>query len=173
MFERIKNIMSGLGYVWKYGDLIRSVTVAWSSYPGLDSADDLRNWVRPLLLDVSALASLTATRIDDIVALAGVRLVDNNHTWTAIHSLALLARDGGFVDGVRVPQSQQAMLTRELFDLANSEIPENPAVILSAVGLLLYLLQQRQRQHCTLPAVPAGPQWSFRSIAAEPASVGR
>ena len=53
MFDRIKNIFSGLGYALKYGDVIRSVTTAWSRFPGLDDSEALRIWLRPLLTDAA------------------------------------------------------------------------------------------------------------------------
>jgi len=74
-----------------------------------------------------------------------IRLVDNNRTWTAIHSLAMLAYEGGFVDGVLIPQDKQIADTSELFTAISSEMPENPTIILSAIGLLLYLIRNRKR----------------------------
>ena len=142
MFERLKNMYNGITFVWKYGGVIRSVTTAWSTYPGLDDPDLLRLWIRPLVSDVATLTSLTPTQIDDVIAFAALRLIDNNHTWSAIHSLALLGRDRGFINGVRVPQDQQVTSTTELLEAITSETPENPAIILSAIGLILYLLQQ-------------------------------
>ena len=144
MFERLRNTLNGLSLAWKYGDILRSFTTAWSRWPGLDNPDELRIWVRPLLLDVATLTSLTPTPIDDMVAFTAIRLVDNNHAWTAIHSLALLGRDGGFADGVLIPQDKQVATTGELFATITSEMPENPTVILSAVGLLLYLLRGKR-----------------------------
>ena len=144
MFERLKNMINGINLAWKYGDILRSFTTAWSRYPGLDDSEMLRLWVRPLLLDVASLTALTPTPIDDYIAFTAIRLVDNNHTWTAVHSLAMLARDGGFTDGVLIPHGQQVATTGELFATISSEMPENPTIILSAIGLLLYLLRQRR-----------------------------
>ena len=144
MFERLKNMINGINLAWRYGDILRSFTTAWSRYPGLDSPDDLRTWVRPLLVDVASLTALTPTPIDDVIAFTAIRLVDNNHSWTAIHSLAMLAREGGFIDGVLIPHDQQVTTTGELFAAISSEMPENPTIILSAIGLLLYLLRQRK-----------------------------
>ena len=142
MFEKLKNWYNGLAFVWKYGGVIRSVTTAWSTYPGVSDSDLLRLWVRPLLSDVATLTSLTPTPIDDVIAHVAIRLVDNNHTWSAIHSLALLGRDSGFINGVRVPQDQRVATTNELLAAITSETPENPTIILSAIGLILYLIQQ-------------------------------
>jgi hypothetical protein len=75
-----------------------------------------------------------------------IRLVDNNNTWTAVHSLALLGRDGGFTDGVLIPHDKQVATTSELFEAISSEMPENPTIILSAIGLVLYLLRQRREK---------------------------
>jgi hypothetical protein len=145
MFDRLKNVLNTFSLAWKYGDILRSFTTAWSRYPGFDDSEDLRLWVRPLLLDVTTLTALTPTIVDDMIAFTAIRLVDNNRTWTAIHSLALLAQEGGFTDGVLIPQDQQIATTSELFTTISSEMPENPTVILSAIGLLLYLIRQRRR----------------------------
>jgi len=144
MFERLKNWYNGLTFVWKYGGIIRSLTTAWSTYPGLDDPDLLRLWIRPLLSDVATITSLTPTPIDDVIAHVAIKLVDNNHTWSAIHSLALLGRDSGFINGVRVPQ--QVASTSALLDTITSETPENPTIIISAIGLILYLIQQFTRK---------------------------
>ena len=144
-FERLKNVLNGLSLAWKYGDMLRSFTTAWSRYPGLDDSDMLRLWIRPLLLDVASLTALTKTPIDDYIAFTAIRIVDSNHAWSALHSLALLGRDGGFVDGVLIPQGQQVATTGELFTAISSEMPENPTVILSAIGLLLYLIRNSKR----------------------------
>jgi hypothetical protein len=141
MFERLKTFYNGVTFVWKYGGIIRSVTTAWSTYPGLEDSELLRLWVRPLLCDVATLTSLTPTPIDDVIALVAMRLVDNAHTWSAIHSLALLGRDSGLINGVRIPQDQQVASTNELLETITSATPENPAIILAAIGLILNLIQ--------------------------------
>ena len=141
MFEKLKNFYNGVTFVWKYGGMIRSFTTAWSMYPGLDDPDLLRLWLRPLLSDVATLTALTPTPVDDVIALVAMRLIDNNHTWSAIHSLALLGRDSGLINGIRIPQDQQVTSTKDLLDTAMSETPENPILILAAIGLILNLIQ--------------------------------
>ena len=145
MLKRLKNALNGIAFAWQYGDIIRSFTTAWSRYPGVDSSEDLKEWVRPLLLDVATLTALTPTPIDDVVVFAAIRLVDSRQAWTAIHSLVLLSRDGCFTDGVLIPQSQQVAATSDLFDSILSETPDDPVTVQSAVGLLLYLLHKRKR----------------------------
>ena len=143
MFEKLKNMFAGLSFVWKYGDLIRRVTIAWSSFPGWES-DLLRNWIRPLLLDVSVLTTLTKTPIDDAIALAAVRIIDNNHAWQAIYSLALLIRDGIGFEGTLIPQDVSGNAV-SVESIAREACPECPATGLAAIGLLLYLLQHNKR----------------------------
>ena len=144
MFDRLKNMFKTAGWVWKYGDLIRSVTTAWSSFPGWDS-ELLRNWIRPLLLDVSVLTTLTKTPIDNMIAHAAIKIVDSNRAWDAVYALALLVRDGIGFEGTLIPQdfSNGNVLTVDV--IAREAAPECPVTGLAAIGLLLYLLQNRQR----------------------------
>jgi hypothetical protein len=51
MFEKLKTFFSGLSYAWKYGDVFRSVTLAWSQFPGWEDSELLRLWIRPLVID--------------------------------------------------------------------------------------------------------------------------
>jgi hypothetical protein len=100
--------------------------------------------VRPLLTEAAVLAALTPTPIDDQIVNAAVKLVDNNHTWRMIHSLALLGRDAGWIEGVQIPRDQQANVTFTALDTMFEEVPENPALILTALGILLSLIQLRR-----------------------------
>ncbi len=73
MFDKIKNFFSGFVLFFQYGDVARSFTTAYTTYPGLDDADLLRVWIRPLLTDASSLSSLTRTKVDDMIVYAAVR----------------------------------------------------------------------------------------------------
>ncbi|HBT77643.1 MAG TPA: hypothetical protein DEB39_12140 [Planctomycetaceae bacterium] len=143
MFERLKNAISTLSFAWKYGDLVRSVLTAWSSFPGWDS-ELLRVWIRPLLLDVSVLTTLTKTKIDDMIVLAAVRIVDNNRAWDAMFALAMLVRDGVGLEGNLIPQDS-ADSNLSVDAIAREACPDCPATGLAAIGLILYLLQNRSR----------------------------
>jgi hypothetical protein len=145
MFQRIKTFFSGVGIVFKYGDIIGGVVSAWNSYPGLDDSEKIRRWIKPLLLDASTLALLTKTPIDDTIVIGAVRIVDHDRAWAAVHSLALLARDGGlFKDGILVPESAAYQSQLDEINAASKEIaPGCPILIHAAVGLILFLLQQR------------------------------
>lgn len=143
MFQRIKNLVSQIGMVWKYGGAIRSVTTALANYPGLDDSDALRLWIRPLLVDASALALLTKTSIDDMVVYASLKVVDNNHSWSAVHAMALLVRDGVGIEGVLVP-GQSGDLYETSKRIAEETMPECPAAVMAAIGVILFILQRKK-----------------------------
>ncbi len=144
MFNRIKNVISGIGYAFKYGDVIRSVTTAWADFPGLSDSEMLRQWLRPLLTDAGSLALLTQTTVDDIVVQAAMRILDNNNAWCVVHGMALLVRDGLNLDTSLVPGEGG-----DVFEMsrrvAGETMPECPAAVISAIGMILFLLQNRQR----------------------------
>ena len=144
MFERIKNFFSGIGLAFKYSDLIRIVTTAYATYPGLDDADLLRLWIRPILTDVSTLSSLTQTKVDDMVVYAAIRVVDNNHAWTAVHSMALLLQGGMNTEAALVPGDSGDMFDT-MRNVAVETMPECPSAVLTAIGIILFLLQRRKK----------------------------
>ncbi len=88
MFEKIKNIISGIGYAIEYGGTIRNVSLAWANFPGLSDSEMIRQWLRPLLTDAATLALLTKTTVDDIVVQAAMRILDNNNAWSVVHGIA-------------------------------------------------------------------------------------
>ena len=146
MFNKLRTLISGVGLVFKYGDLASGIVKAWNSFPGLDADESiLRKWLKSILLDASVLALLTKTPFDDTIVIGAIRLVDNDRVWTIIHTLAILARDGGvYKDGTLIPESEAyPELIAELDAASQEALPECPILINVAVGLLLFLLQQR------------------------------
>ena len=144
MFEKIKSIFSGIGYAIKYSDVIRRGTALWANYPGIEDGSALRIWLRPLLTDAASLALLTKTSVDDLVVRAAVKIVDNNHAWAVVHGMALLIRDGIGFNASLVPGESE-----DVFEMsrrvAKETMPECPAAVISAIGVILFLLQSRQR----------------------------
>ncbi len=119
MFEKIKNIFSGIGYAIEYGGTIRNVSLAWANFPGLSDSEMIRQWLRPLLTDAATLALLTKTTIDDIVVQAAMRILDNNHSWSVVHGIALLIRDGFQGSGTLVPENGD----RDVFEMSSLRKP--------------------------------------------------
>jgi hypothetical protein len=142
MFTKLKTFFAGLSYAWKYGDIIRNTTIAWSKFPGWNDSELLRIWVRPLMQDISILTTLTKTPIDDIIATAAIRIIDNNTSWAAVYALAQLVRDGFAIEGTLIPNDGKNKITVE--QIVNDACPECPAVGLTALGILLFLLQHRK-----------------------------
>lgn len=142
MLERIKNIFSGIGLAFKYGDTIRKITAIWANYPGIADSEALRTWIRPLLTDAGSLALLTQTNIDDIIVRAAVKIVDNNHAWDVVHGMMLLINDGFGVNALFVPGE-----TGDIFGMSRriaAEImPECPAAVIAAIGVILFLIKAR------------------------------
>jgi hypothetical protein len=122
--------------------VIRNVSLAWSKFPGWDDSELLRLWIRPLVQDAAVLTTLTKTPIDDIIVAAAIRVIDHNSSWSAIYALAQLVRDGLGYEGSLIPQSNGNTISVE--QIARDACPECPAVGLTAIGLLLFLLQQRR-----------------------------
>ncbi len=142
MFDKIKNFFSGLALFFQYGDVVRSFTTAYTTYPGLDDADLLRVWIRPLLTDASSLSTITQTRVDDMIVYAAIRIVDDNHAWSAVHSMAMLLRDGMHTDATLVPGDSGDMF-ETVRKVSEDVMPQCPSAVLSAIGLILFLLQRR------------------------------
>lgn len=157
MFNKLKTFFGNFGLFVKYGETIRAVATAWRSYPGLDDPTTLRTWVRPILVDISVLTTLTRTPIDDIIAGAAVRIVDNNSSWTVVHSMALFIRDSrAAVPSVSVSccdyeSKRNSVASRiritegnagSLETITREALPDCPHLAIAAVGLLLYLLQR-------------------------------
>jgi hypothetical protein len=147
MFEKLKLMFRGAGLVLKHGTLVGNLLAAWNRFPGIDDAENLRNWLRPLLHDAQALALLTQTQIDDTIAFVALRIVDSDRAWAVVHAMTLLARDGGvFKDGVLVPESTayQARMD-ELNKIAPEILPGCPVLVHAAIGLLLLLLNRKKQ----------------------------
>ena len=141
MFEKIKDFFTTISLTWKYSSTISSVLKAWSQFPGWNDSELLRLWIRPVLTDVTVLTLLTKTPIDDVIAAAAIRIVDNNTAWAAAFALAQLVRDGFRIENSLIPQSVGDVSVESI---AREACPECPAVGLTALGLLIYLLQQRK-----------------------------
>ena len=145
MFDKIKLMFQGASVVLRHSILLGKFITAWNAFPGLESSENLRIWLRPLLLDAHSLALVTKTPIDDAIAIAALRITENDKAWAAVHAMALLAQDGfAYQDGVVVPESTayQDIMTG-LSDAALEILPGCPVLFHAAIGLLLLLLQRK------------------------------
>jgi hypothetical protein len=143
MFERIKTFFTGVKYIWTYGPVITSMLKYFSTYPGYDDSDKLRTWLRPVILDLSVLTSMSKSTIDDKISLAAIHIIDSDHAWSAVHSLILLANDQSQKDGaIKIENYELRDNANETYlDIANEIQAENPAIIIAAIGLIIQLIQ--------------------------------
>jgi len=146
MFERIKTIFTTLKYAWSYSDTIASFLRHIAGYPGVDNSEKLRIWLRPVVVDLSMLTSLTQNTIDDAVARTAIRIIDSDRSWDAVYSLLMLTYDNTGIGGVKIPMEKMQSDTVETFYEVADDIPvENPAVIIAAIGLIIQLIQLFKR----------------------------
>jgi len=144
MLDRIRTFFTGVMYVWTYGPVITSMMKYISTYPGYTDPDKLRTWLRPVILDLSVLTSMTKNTIDDKISLVAIRIIDSDYAWSAVHSLILLANDQYKKgDGViKVENYELRDNANETYlDIANEIQAENPAIIIAAIGLIIQLIQ--------------------------------
>ena len=142
MFERIKTIFTTLKYAWRFSDTIASFLRHITGYPGMDDSARLRIWLRPVIIDLSMLTTLTQNTIDDAVARTAIRIIDSDRSWDAVYSLLMLAHDNTGIGGVKIPMAEMQSNAVETFYNVTEDMPvENPAVIIAAIGLIIQLIQ--------------------------------
>jgi len=117
MFERIKTIFTTLKYAWRFSDTIASFLRHITGYPGMDDSARLRIWLRPVIIDLSMLTTLTQNTIDDAVARTAIRIIDSDRSWDAVYSLLMLAHDNTGIgcqdtDGGNAEQRRRNVLQR-------------------------------------------------------------
>jgi thioredoxin-like negative regulator of GroEL len=142
MFERIKTIFTTLKYAWKYSDVMTSALKCITTFPGVDESEKLRSWLRPVILDLSVLTSLTRNTIDDAVARSAIRIIDSDRSWDAVYALLMLTQENTSHGAVKIPMAEMRSDTFDsLHDIVDDVPVENPAVIIAAIGLIIQLIQ--------------------------------
>ena len=142
MFERIKTIFTTLKYAWNYSGTIASMLRHISAYPGVDDSITLRTWLRPVVLDLSMLTSMTRNTIDDAVSRTAIRIIDSDKSWDAVYALLMLTQDNTSNGAVKIPMAEMRSNAFESLHEVVGDVPvENPAVIIAAIGLIIQLIQ--------------------------------
>jgi len=146
MLEKLKTFYTSFKYVWKYSETLTSVLKYITTFPGVEDSNLLRAWLRPVVLDISTLTSLTKNTIDDAIARTAVHIIDSDRSWDAVYSLLMLAHDNTSIDGVKIPMEEMQSNAVEVFhEVADAMPVENPAVIIAAIGLIIQLIQLLRR----------------------------
>jgi hypothetical protein len=142
MLEKIKTIFTTLKYAWNYSGTIASLLRHITGYPGVDDQIRLRTWLRPIIIDLSTLTSMTSNVIDDAVSRTAIRIIDSDRSWDAVYSLLMLAHDNTGIGGVKIPMDEmQGNAVKTFHEVADVMPVENPAVIIAAIGLIIQLIQ--------------------------------
>jgi len=142
MFEKIKTIFTTLKYAWKYSDVMTSVLRCLTTWPGVVDSEKLRTWLRPVILDLSMLTSMTRNTIDDAVSRTAIRIIDSDKSWDAVYALLMLTQDNTTNGAVKIPMAEMQSNAFESLHEVVGDVPvENPAVIIAAIGLIIQLIQ--------------------------------
>ena len=142
MFEKIKTIFTTLKYAWKYSDVMTSVLRCLTTWPGVVDSEKLRLWLRPVILDLSMLTSMTRNTIDDAVSRTAIRIIDSDKSWDAVYALLMLTQDNTTNGAVKIPMAEMQSNAFESLHEVVGDVPvENPAVIIAAIGLIIQLIQ--------------------------------
>lgn len=147
MLHLLKTFCKGLFYLWnnlvRFADIFRSI----ADFPGVDDSKSLRTWLRPLVSDCSRLTGLTKNTIDDAVAKAAARVIDNDKAWDAVDTLVELVHEWPSEEGTSVPHGElQNKVAVAYYDAVEELTDVNPAEVIIALGLILEVIHVLRRQ---------------------------
>jgi hypothetical protein len=166
----VKNLFSRVTAVWSLYCYVTQVNVVLKSWPGTNNEIRLRAWLLDNLALLSGLVTKTVNPVDDAVVYYTVRIIENDTAWKILYNMLSLANGlrNGITGGETVPaidgsentqQSEsgigsQAVLfgtrpncIQSLGEIENTlkneadGVVENPLIIISAVGLILQIIQ--------------------------------
>ena len=147
----LKNFFARFGTLITVFRIYSRINAAIQDFPGLSCEIKLRAWLLENLGVLSRLALQTTTKIDDIIVLSMTRLIENDTAWKILTRMIHVAEP--LIQTEPLPLIENdAEQTQELHfyshsldeinaSLVEEEPVENPLLILSAVGLLLQILQ--------------------------------
>jgi len=139
----LKNFFARFGTLITVFRIYSRINAAIQDFPGLSSEVKLRAWLLENLGVLSRLALQTTTTIDDMIVLSMTRLIENDTAWKILTRMIYVAEPLIKNDA---EQTQELHFYSHSLDeinasLVEEEPVENPLLILSAVGLLLQILQ--------------------------------
>lgn len=140
----LKSLLSRFTCFFVICRVVSQVHVALRSFPGFQCDVKLRAWLLENLAVLSTLAIQTENTIDDAVIGVMTRVIENEKTWLVISRLINLA-EPLLIDTTGEESTPNITygdaLTRIGQTLEEEQEVENPLLILSAVGLLLQIIQ--------------------------------
>ena len=161
----IRNLISRVTTVWTLYSVITQINRALKSYPGTGDEIRLRAWLLDHLALLAGMAAKTATPVDDTVIYYSLRIIENNTAWKIFFNILTITGNlsysisettsGNMANGISVTDEAQPDCILALYEIdkslnldaavgakVNRETRvENPILVVSAVGLLLQIIQ--------------------------------
>lgn len=165
------NLFSRVTAVWSLYGYVSKVNTALKTWPGMENEIRLRAWLLDNLALLSGLATQTTNPVDDAVTYYTIRIIENDTAWKILFNMLSLASgltngltggetespieretepqaDAGAgnmacdsanpTDGIRSLYAIESSLKTES---DADQTTENPLLIISAVGLILQIIQ--------------------------------
>ena len=161
----LRNLISRVTIVWTLYGAVTKINTALKSYPGTGDEIRLRAWLLDHLALLAGLAAQTGTPIDDTVIYYSLRIIENDTAWKIIFNMVSITdrlttgisetTTGNMTDEMVVSDEAQPDCILALYEIEKSlsidatvgtktgqaENVGNPLLIITAVGLLLQIIQ--------------------------------
>ncbi len=162
----VKNLFSRVTAVWSLYGYVTRINTALKTWPGTENEIRLRAWLLDHLALLSGLAAKTVNPVDDAVVYYTLRIVENDTAWKILFNMLSFAGGVcGVSSGETVPQLDAGTASgsmaatadnhrdciRSLYEIGESlgtdtaviqtAKVENPMLVISAVGLILQVVQ--------------------------------
>jgi len=161
----LRNLVSRVTTLWTLYGVVTQFNAAVKSYPGTCDEIRLRAWLLDHLALLAGYAAKTATSADDAVIYCALRIIENDTAWKILFNMVLITGNltkgisdspaGSVADGVTYGDETQPDGILALYEIdkvlnVNASVGarvgqeqkvENPLLIISAVGLILQIIQ--------------------------------
>jgi hypothetical protein len=161
----LRNLVSRVTTVWTLYGVVTKLNAAVKSYPGTGDEIRLRAWLLDHLALLAGYAAKTATPADDAVIHFSLRIIENDTAWKIIFNMVSITDrltkgisetpTGSVAGSVTYGDETQPDCILALYEIEKSlnidatvgskvgQEPkvENPLLIISAVGLILQIIQ--------------------------------
>ncbi|MDO4558909.1 MAG: hypothetical protein Q4C47_08085 [Planctomycetia bacterium] len=170
MFSKLQSLFRNIRNIFGYGKTIGKIRGWIGSYPGVENSTALRTWLRPIVVEMTQLATESSFRFDDHVTEGLLRLLDHDRLWNIFHESVMMVVEYSSHENpdtsatvhsstpvltlIPVPDPESENEEDEPHDPARKLVlaaeqlrPENPVLVIAAAGLLLQFVQIAHRRH--------------------------
>ena len=163
--QLLRNLISRVTTLWTLYGVVTKINTALKSYPGTGDEIRLRAWLLDHLALLAGLAARSGTPIDDTVVYYTLRIIENDVAWKIIFNMLTLTDSlttgtsetiaGNATGTMSFADEGQPDCFLALYEIektlhldttvgtqaSQTENAGNPMLIISAVGLLLQIIQ--------------------------------